>query len=81
MYCVGKALSLFLDYSSSDDSDNGQRTRGLSTIDEMPNTVQPAKSEPPIDVTYESGLDLISARLVGTCVGAMNFSVTFVKNY
>lgn len=52
------------DYSS-DESDNGyKRPRELATIDEMPSTIQTVKTEPPIDVTYESGLDLISNMLV-----------------
>ena len=54
---------------SSDESDAGlHRPRGLSTIEEMPTTVTPAKSDPPIDRTYESGLDLISTRFVCACL-------------
>lgn len=49
------------EYTSSDEEDAGCKRRSLTTIEEMPSTI-PEKVEHPIDVTYESGLDLISAR-------------------
>ena len=43
------------------ESDRMEPARRLDTIDEMQLDLYPARKEPAIDGTYESGLDLIAA--------------------